>query len=38
MEKRGPTAGSGNYGQACMQCFKAKCRCIPRPDGGACER
>ncbi|ERT01885.1 hypothetical protein HMPREF1624_00179 [Sporothrix schenckii ATCC 58251] len=38
MEKRGPTAGAGNYGQACMQCFKAKCRCIARPDGGACER
>ncbi|CAK7237307.1 hypothetical protein SBRCBS47491_009931 [Sporothrix bragantina] len=38
MEKRGPTAGSGTYGLACVQCSKAKCRCIARPDGGACER
>ncbi|CAK7205512.1 hypothetical protein SEUCBS139899_008288 [Sporothrix eucalyptigena] len=38
MEKRGPTAGSGTYGLACMQCSKAKCRCIARLDGGACER
>lgn len=21
-----------------MQCFKAKCRCVPRPEGGSCER
>ncbi|CAK7223391.1 hypothetical protein SCUCBS95973_005162 [Sporothrix curviconia] len=38
MEKRGPTAGSGTYGLACVQCSKAKCRCIARPEGGACER
>ncbi|KAJ5815095.1 C6 transcription factor [Penicillium riverlandense] len=38
MEKRGPTPGSGSYGKACMQCFKAKCRCVARPDGAGCER
>ncbi|KAJ5593833.1 C6 transcription factor [Penicillium hispanicum] len=38
MEKRGPTPGSGSYGKACMQCSKAKCRCVARPDSAACER
>ncbi|KAH8892008.1 hypothetical protein GQ53DRAFT_794145 [Thozetella sp. PMI_491] len=31
-------AHSAPYGQACQTCFKAKCRCIPRPDGPGCER
>ncbi|KAK9482625.1 C6 transcription factor [Lipomyces starkeyi] len=26
------------YGQACMQCFKAKCRCVPNPGHDSCER
>ncbi|OBT39040.1 hypothetical protein VE00_10699 [Pseudogymnoascus sp. WSF 3629] len=25
-------------GLACMQCFKAKCKCVSRPDGDGCER
>lgn len=37
MERR--TAGrSAQYGQACLACFKTKCRCVPRPDGDGCER
>ncbi|PYI11735.1 hypothetical protein BO78DRAFT_413544 [Aspergillus sclerotiicarbonarius CBS 121057] len=38
MEKRGPTPGSGSYGKACMQCSKAKCRCVARPGSVGCER
>ncbi|PWY74395.1 C6 transcription factor [Aspergillus heteromorphus CBS 117.55] len=38
MEKRGPTPGSGSYGKACMQCSKAKSRCVARPDSVGCER
>ncbi|PYH97320.1 hypothetical protein BO71DRAFT_396305 [Aspergillus ellipticus CBS 707.79] len=38
MEKRGPTPGSGSYGKACMQCSKAKCRCVARLDSAGCER
>ncbi|OQD63743.1 hypothetical protein PENPOL_c009G04025 [Penicillium polonicum] len=26
------------YGQACLACFKTKCKCIPRPEGNGCER
>ncbi|KAL2847124.1 hypothetical protein BJX68DRAFT_240246 [Aspergillus pseudodeflectus] len=29
--------GRGPYGLACSNCFKAKCKCVGRPDGG-CER
>ncbi|KAJ5493990.1 hypothetical protein N7463_010077 [Penicillium fimorum] len=33
------TAGrSAPYGQACLSCFKTKCKCIPRSDGNGCER
>jgi len=35
--KPGPSHSS-TYGQACMQCFKSKCRCVPRTEGGSCER
>ncbi|AEO64372.1 uncharacterized protein THITE_2061081 [Thermothielavioides terrestris NRRL 8126] len=39
MERNGSApARTSTYGQACMQCFKAKCRCLPRPGGGGCER
>lgn len=34
---RGPSH-SAPYGQACMHCFKAKCRCVSRLDGDGCER
>ncbi|CAG8907190.1 unnamed protein product [Penicillium egyptiacum] len=29
---------SAPYGQACLSCFKTKCKCIPRPEGNGCER
>ncbi|KAG6361747.1 hypothetical protein INS49_009975 [Diaporthe citri] len=29
---------SAQYGQACMLCVKAKCRCVGRSDGKGCER
>ncbi|KAJ5957037.1 hypothetical protein N7501_011316 [Penicillium viridicatum] len=29
---------SAAYGQACLACFKTKCKCIPRPEGNGCER
>ncbi|KAG8169464.1 hypothetical protein KVR01_000209 [Diaporthe batatas] len=29
---------SAQYGQACMRCAKAKCRCVGRSDGQGCER
>ncbi|KAJ5382595.1 hypothetical protein N7517_000506 [Penicillium concentricum] len=29
---------SAPYGQACLSCFKTKCKCIPRSDGNGCER
>lgn len=33
------TAGrSAPYGQACLSCFKMKCKCIPRLEGNGCER
>ncbi|KAL4905452.1 hypothetical protein BDW74DRAFT_152649 [Aspergillus multicolor] len=32
------TDRSSRYGQACLSCFKTKCKCIPRREGGACER
>jgi hypothetical protein len=34
-------SGAGNtvpYGQACMHCFKAKCKCIKQPSSSSCER
>ncbi|CAK7225548.1 hypothetical protein SBRCBS47491_005925 [Sporothrix bragantina] len=34
---RGPSH-SAPYGQACLYCFKAKCRCVSREDGNGCER
>ncbi|KAK4039757.1 hypothetical protein C8A01DRAFT_16337 [Parachaetomium inaequale] len=37
MERR-PVNHSAPYGHACMSCFKAKCRCIPRHDGHGCQR
>ncbi|KAK3298765.1 uncharacterized protein B0H64DRAFT_422502 [Chaetomium fimeti] len=37
MERRG-MSHSAPYGHACMSCFKAKCRCIPRQNGDGCER
>ncbi|KAF2451176.1 hypothetical protein P171DRAFT_467820 [Karstenula rhodostoma CBS 690.94] len=34
-----PTSKSSvAYGQACANCVKAKCKCIPRQGGGGCER
>ncbi|KAF2813174.1 uncharacterized protein BDZ99DRAFT_251042 [Mytilinidion resinicola] len=39
MEKARPAPGHpSTYGQACMQCYKAKCRCVPRSRGDSCER
>ncbi|KAH8646825.1 putative C6 transcription factor [Xylariales sp. PMI_506] len=36
--KPGPSQSS-SYGRACMQCYRAKCRCVPAPNGNnACER
>ncbi|KAI1348269.1 hypothetical protein F5Y01DRAFT_292594 [Xylaria sp. FL0043] len=29
---------SSTYGQACLQCYKAKCRCVPNAQGQTCER
>ncbi|KAI8952711.1 putative C6 transcription factor [Xylaria longipes] len=29
---------SSTYGQACLQCYKAKCRCVPNASGSTCER
>lgn len=26
------------YGQACLQCFKSKCKCVVRSEGDKCER
>ncbi|EAQ89422.1 hypothetical protein CHGG_06041 [Chaetomium globosum CBS 148.51] len=37
MERRG-ISHSAPYGHACMSCFKAKCRCVPRQNGDGCER
>lgn len=38
MERRTHSpAQVSTYGLACMQCFKAKCRCVPRANG-PCER
>ncbi|EED21432.1 tRNA processing endoribonuclease Trz1, putative [Talaromyces stipitatus ATCC 10500] len=38
MDRRGHSPGRiSTYGLACMQCFKAKCRCVPRSNG-PCER
>ncbi|GES64800.1 C6 transcription factor [Aspergillus terreus] len=31
-------AHSSSYGQACTQCYKAKCRCVRTPSGDTCER
>ncbi|KAL4774742.1 hypothetical protein BDW60DRAFT_205301 [Aspergillus nidulans var. acristatus] len=35
---RTPTHQSSTYGQACTQCYKAKCRCVRTPSGDSCER
>ncbi|KAJ5272900.1 hypothetical protein N7478_008025 [Penicillium angulare] len=32
------TGRSAPYGQACLGCFKNKSKCIPRVEGGGCER
>ncbi|KAI1412495.1 putative C6 transcription factor [Hypoxylon sp. FL1857] len=37
MDRKGP-GHSAPYGQACMHCFKSKCKCVSRPDGDGCER
>ncbi|EAQ86383.1 hypothetical protein CHGG_07636 [Chaetomium globosum CBS 148.51] len=37
MERRGPSH-LGPYGLACTNCFKAKCKCVARPDGEGCQR
>lgn len=38
MERRGPSH-LGPYGLACTSCFKAKCKCVARTDGGeGCQR
>ncbi|KAI2464462.1 putative C6 transcription factor [Annulohypoxylon bovei var. microspora] len=29
---------SAPYGQACLHCFKSKCKCVSRPDSDGCER
>ncbi|KAJ5158415.1 uncharacterized protein N7500_008066 [Penicillium coprophilum] len=29
---------SAPYGQACLSCFKTKCKCVLRSDGNGCER
>lgn len=31
-------AGPAGYGQSCTNCSRAKCKCILRLEGGACER
>ncbi|KAK3303727.1 uncharacterized protein B0T15DRAFT_541067 [Chaetomium strumarium] len=36
--RRRAPAKTSTYGQACLQCFKAKCRCEPNPAAGPCER
>ncbi|KAF2492494.1 hypothetical protein BU16DRAFT_574455 [Lophium mytilinum] len=39
MERARPApVHSSTYGQACMQCYKAKCRCVPSSKGDSCER
>ncbi|KAI0430442.1 hypothetical protein F5Y09DRAFT_355962 [Xylaria sp. FL1042] len=39
MESSKPALGhSSTYGQACLQCYKAKCRCVPNAHGQTCER
>ncbi|KAI1145568.1 hypothetical protein F4825DRAFT_443547 [Nemania diffusa] len=39
MENSRPALGnSSTYGQACLQCYKAKCRCVPNASGNTCER
>ncbi|KAI0147341.1 hypothetical protein GGR57DRAFT_259965 [Xylariaceae sp. FL1272] len=38
MERRGAGSNSSLYGQACVQCYKAKCRCARPEGGGSCER
>jgi hypothetical protein len=35
--QRGP-GHLGPFGNACMSCFKAKCKCVARPDGPGCQR
>lgn len=32
------TGQAAPYGQACLQCFKSKCKCVLRSEGGPCER
>ncbi|KAI1171387.1 hypothetical protein F4777DRAFT_55533 [Nemania sp. FL0916] len=36
--KRRLAPRSAQYGQACLRCVTAKCRCISRPNGEGCER
>ncbi|KAJ8125258.1 hypothetical protein O1611_g8381 [Lasiodiplodia mahajangana] len=39
MDNGRPALGhSSTYGQACLQCYKAKCRCVPNANGSTCER
>ncbi|ROV97072.1 hypothetical protein VMCG_07537 [Cytospora schulzeri] len=37
MEERN-SSQTAPYGQACMHCFKSKCKCVRRLDGDGCER
>lgn len=37
MGRRGPS-NSSPYGLACQSCFKAKCKCVARPNGEGCQR
>ncbi|KAI1734529.1 hypothetical protein F4680DRAFT_437822 [Xylaria scruposa] len=38
MDSRTAKSHSSTYGQACLQCYKAKCRCVPNSSGSDCER
>ncbi|KAL4780363.1 C6 transcription factor [Aspergillus varians] len=36
--RSGGSTQSSGYGHACVQCYKAKCRCVRAPSGNDCER
>ena len=38
MEEPPVSRQTGSYGQACMQCYRAKCRCVPIAGSKTCER
>ncbi|KAH9895431.1 hypothetical protein F4778DRAFT_783787 [Xylariomycetidae sp. FL2044] len=37
MEREVTSSRAAQYGQACLACFKTKCKCVPRDDGDGCE-